>query len=161
MKTGSIKRTVIKCPIVGAAGVGKTSIKHLLLNKELPEKRVSTGMLENPAVAVSKSRDISISMATMKEDGSWYVVHNDQDLINMIAEIIKAEAYDKKPHEKSEAINYARNEIPQDKSPATGSALESREVNSAESFESEVTEESQDDPIYDDCISAIMKAEGM
>ena len=55
MKTGSIERTVIKCLIVGAAKVGKTSIKHRLLNKKPPEKHVSTDLAEKPTVAVSVS----------------------------------------------------------------------------------------------------------
>ena len=55
MKTGSIERTVIKCLIVGAAKVGKTSIKHCLLNKKPPEKHVSTELAEKPTVAVSVS----------------------------------------------------------------------------------------------------------
>ena len=88
MKKGCIKRKVIKCLIVGAAGVGKTSIKHLLLNKELPEKRVSTGVTENP------TRAVSIARANMKEDGSWYVMDNDEELTKMIAILIKARSHE-------------------------------------------------------------------
>ena len=148
MKTGRVKRKVIKCLIVGAAGVGKTSIKHLLLNKELPKKRVSTGVLENPDVAVSISRDVSISRGIMKGD-SWYMVRNEKDLMNIIAEIMKARA-------KSEATDIVPNEKPQEKTLAT---CESGIVNSVEPMG---TEESQVDSVdHKDFLSAIMKAEGM
>ena len=161
MKTGSVKRTIIKCLIVGAAGVGKTSIKHLLLNKDLPKKHVSTGMAENPAVAIS--RDVSISRAFMKTDNdSWNVIHNDKDLIKIIAEIIKAQAYNKKPQEKPVAIDIAApNEKPQEKSQANSTTSESRIMNSAEMVKLEGTTESQDDSIVNDFISEIMAAEGM
>ena len=141
MKTGRVKRKVIKCLIVGAAGVGKTSIKHLLLNKELPKKRVSTGVLENPDVAVSISRDVSISRGIMNGD-SWYMVRNEEDLMNIIAEIMKARA-------KSEATD-----IEKSKPPAT--------CESGSIVEPMGTEESQVDPVdHKDFLSAIMKAEGM
>ena len=139
MKTGHVKRTVIKCLIVGAAGVGKTSIKHRLLKEKLPEKRVSTGVLENPDVAVSISRDVSISRAIMNDD-SWHVVRNEKDLMNIIAEIMKAQA-------KSEAT-------PKEKPPSTSTA--------SESVEPMGTEERQEDSVVlNDFIRAIIEAKGM
>ena len=89
MQDGYIERKVVKCLIVGAAGVGKTSIKHLILNMDLPKQRESTGVAEKPAVAVSLSRAVGISRATLKDDGSWHVVHSDEELITMIGELIK------------------------------------------------------------------------
>ena len=53
MSNGYVDRKIITCLIIGAAGVGKTTIKHLLLGKEPPVKRVSTGVLENHVRAVS------------------------------------------------------------------------------------------------------------
>ena len=143
MKTGLVKRTVVKCLIVGAAGVGKTSIKRLLLEEKLPEKRVSTGVLENPDVAVSISRDVSISRGIMNGD-SWHVVRNEKDLMNIIAEIMKAQA-------KSEATP---KEKPQEKPPSTSTA--------SESVEPMGTEERQEDSVVlNDFIRAIIEAKGM
>ena len=90
MQCGYVERKVIKCLIVGAAGVGKTSIKHLILNKELPKQRESTGVMENPVLAVSLSRSVAIACANLKEDNSWHVIHNDEELIKMIAVHINA-----------------------------------------------------------------------
>ena len=94
MQYGYIERKVVKCLIVGTAGVGKTSIKHRILNMELPKQRESTGVAEKPAVAVSLSRPVvsrpvGIARAKLKEDGSWHVVHSDEELITMIGELIK------------------------------------------------------------------------
>ena len=84
MKNGYVDRKIIKCLIIGAAGVGKTTIKHLLLGKEPPEKRISTGVLENPV------RAVSISKAGV-HNGSWCTVESDEELMKMIAEAIKSE----------------------------------------------------------------------
>ena len=84
MKNGYVDRKIIKCLIIGAAGVGKTTIKHLLLGKEPPEKRVSTGVMENPV------RAVSISKAGY-HNGSWCKVESDEELMIMIAEAIKSE----------------------------------------------------------------------
>ena len=82
MKTGSVDRKIIKCLIIGAAGVGKTAIKHLLLNKDPPKQRVSTGVMENPI------RAVSISLAG-KDGDNWIVVNNEVELMTMIADHIK------------------------------------------------------------------------
>ena len=84
MRNGYVDREIIKCLIIGAAGVGKTTIKHLLLGKEPPKKRVSTGVLENPV------RAVSISMAGECSSGSWCKVESDEELMKMIAEAIKS-----------------------------------------------------------------------
>ena len=149
MKNGCIERKVIKCLIVGAAGVGKTSIKHLILNKKLPEKRVSTGVAENPTVAVSfsrdsKSRDVCISRANMKVDGSWNVVDNDEELLKMIAELIKSGV------------------------PKSYTSLNSQETyqNSATTSQPRIDDNLvatgiQEDSIHNQFISAIVEAKGM
>ena len=95
MQYGYIERKVVKCLIVGAAGVGKTSIKCRILNMEPPKPRDSTGVADKPAVAVSLSqpvgsRPVGISRANLKEDGSWQVVHSDEELITMIGELINS-----------------------------------------------------------------------
>ena len=165
MKNGYIERRVIKCLIVGAAGVGKTSIKHLILNKELPKKRESTGVLENPAVAVSLSRDLSISRANMKEDGSWNVVQNDEELIKMIAELIKAgvpkSTTSVKSHEKSEISATTRQPVVDHNLVDRVGQVQNRLVSSIEMLKPGVTAESQEDSIHNQFISAIVEAKGM
>ena len=161
MKTGRVKRTVIKCLIVGAAGVGKTSIKHLLLKEKLPMTYVSTAILESTARAVSISRAII-------NDDSWHVVRNEEDLMNIIAEIMKAQAKSEATDDvskiklqiKTEATDIVPNEKPQEKTLATGVASESRSI--VNSVEPMGTEESQEDSIdHNNFLNAIMKAEGM
>ena len=90
MRNGYVDREIIKCLIIGAAGVGKTTLKHLLLGNEPPEKRVSTGVLENPV------RAVSISMAGESSSGSWCKVESDEELMKMIAEAIKSGKVPKK-----------------------------------------------------------------
>ena len=82
MRNGYVNHKVIKCLIIGAAGVGKTTIKNLLLNKEPPKKRISTGVMGNPVRAVSVSR------IAMTKD-SWFVVDDDKKLMKIIADVIK------------------------------------------------------------------------
>ena len=82
MRTGYVDCRIIKTLIIGAAGVGKTTIKHLLLNRELPMRRESTGIMNHPVRAVSVSR-IGV------EQSSWFAVDNDDELMNMIADVVK------------------------------------------------------------------------
>ena len=165
MKNGCVERRVIKCLIIGAAGVGKTSIKHLLLNKPLPKKRESTGVIENPAVAVSISRrNISNSWAIMKPDDSWYVVDNDEELTKMIAKLIKT-GVSKLPVTSQETSKSAGttpelvveeglfNSVVQDQ--------DKRKMNSAEKHVPKDAAESQKDSIHNKVISAIVEAKGM
>ena len=164
MKNGCVERKVIKCLIIGAAGVGKTSIKHLLLNKPLPKKRESTGVIENPAVAVSISRDVSISRAIMKPDDSWDMVDNDEKLTKMIAELIKTGVatlpVTSQDMSKSAGTTPKLvveeglfNSVVQDQ--------DERKVNSAEKHVPKGAAESQKDSIHNKVISAIVEAKGM
>ena len=84
MEGGSVERNVIKCLIIGPAGVGKTAIKHLLINKEPPKKRESTGVMENPI------RAVSISWA-MGSDCDWTVMNDDEEFMMRIADHLKAD----------------------------------------------------------------------
>ncbi|KAL5506553.1 hypothetical protein EMCRGX_G008217 [Ephydatia muelleri] len=76
MSKGYVETSVTKCLILGAAGVGKTHLKHLLLKKDPPEQRVSTGLADNPVRAISFSlagvkrrmTDGGVSMATSLEE---------------------------------------------------------------------------------------------
>ena len=65
MTKGYVETSVTKCLILGAAGVGKTHLKHLLLKKDPPEQRVSTGLADNPV------RAISFSLAGVGMTGLW------------------------------------------------------------------------------------------
>ena len=82
MKSGYLEHKIIKCLIIGAAGVGKTAIKHLLLDEEPPKDRKSTGVLD-------PIRTVSITKA-YDQNGSLFDVKNDNDDMNMIADIIKS-----------------------------------------------------------------------
>ena len=82
MKNGYVERNFIKCLIIGAAGVGKTAIKHRLLNKDPPEVRKSTPLMENPVRAITFSRAVEIGD---KKDDMWSIINNDKDLMEIIA----------------------------------------------------------------------------
>ena len=74
-----------KCLILGAAGVGKTHLKHILLKKDPPDKRVSTGLAENPVRAIS----FTLAGVSEQEDDDWLVVEDDEALLRMIGATIK------------------------------------------------------------------------
>ena len=84
MTKGYVETSVTKCLVLGAAGVGKTHLKHLLLKKDPPEQRVSTGMADNPVRAIS----FSLAGVGGQED-DWIVVENDQALMSYIGGAIK------------------------------------------------------------------------
>ena len=86
MTKGYVETSVTKCLILGAAGVGKTHLKHLLLKKDPPEQRASTGLADNPV------RAISISMASVgsQDEDDWFVIANDQALLSIIGCTIKS-----------------------------------------------------------------------
>eukprot|EP00731_Ephydatia_muelleri_P004176 Em0002g352a len=64
MSKGYVETSVIKCLILGAAGVGKTHLKHLLLKKEP-------------------------SRATCQEEDDWFVVEDDQALLRVVGGTIR------------------------------------------------------------------------
>ena len=80
MTKGYVKVSVIKCLILGAAGVGKTHLKHLLLQKDPPELRVSTGLADNPVRAIS----FSFAGVGRQEEDDWFVVEDDQALMSIL-----------------------------------------------------------------------------
>ena len=84
MEGGYVEYDVIKCITIGPEGVGKTAIKHLLINKEPPKKRESTGVMENPIRAVSLSR-------AMGSDCDWSVMNDDEEFMMRIADHLKAD----------------------------------------------------------------------
>ena len=88
---GYVETSVIKCLIIGAAGVGKTHLKHLLFGTDPPKKRVSTGLADNPVRAMSFSR-VGINI----NEDDWVMVQSDEDLMHIIGKMIKDDAVDMK-----------------------------------------------------------------
>ena len=85
MTKGYVETSVTKCLILGAAGVGKTHLKHLLLNKDHPEQCVSTGLADNPVRAIS----LTLAGVGGQEEDDWFVVEDDQALMSVIGGTIK------------------------------------------------------------------------
>ncbi|KAL5506803.1 hypothetical protein EMCRGX_G008543 [Ephydatia muelleri] len=83
MSKGYVETSVTKCLILGAAGVGKTHLKHLLLKKDPPGQRVSTGLADNPVRAIS-----SLAGVGGQED-DWFVVEDDQALLRVVGGTIR------------------------------------------------------------------------
>ena len=84
MTKGYVETSVTKCLIVGAAGVGKTHLKHLLLQKDPPEQRVSTGLADNPVRAIS----FTLAGVGGQEEDDWFVVEDDQTLMSFVGQMI-------------------------------------------------------------------------
>ena len=85
MTKGYVETSVTKCLILGAAGVGKTHLKHLLLKKDHPKQRVSTGLADNPIRAIS----FTLAGVGGQEEDDWFVVEDDQALMSVIGGTIK------------------------------------------------------------------------
>ena len=85
MSKGYVETSVTKCLILGAAGVGKTHLKHLLLKKDPPEQRVSTGVADNPVRAIS----FSLAGVGGQAEDDWFVVEDDQALLRVVGGTIR------------------------------------------------------------------------
>ena len=85
MTKGYVETSVTKCLILGAASVGKTHLKHLLIKKDHPKQRVSTGLADNPVRAIS----FTLAGVGEQEEDDWFVVEDDQALISVIGGTIK------------------------------------------------------------------------
>eukprot|EP00731_Ephydatia_muelleri_P012571 Em0006g1465a len=85
MTKGYVETSVTKCLILGAAGVGKTHLKHLLLKKDPPQQRVSTGLADNPVRAIS----FSLAGVSVQEEDDWFVVEDDQALLKVVGGTIR------------------------------------------------------------------------
>ena len=69
MKEGSVNISIIKCLVLGIAGVGKTHLKWLLLSENTDKHagRVSTGIADNPVHAfVGSVKSILAGVGTRK-----------------------------------------------------------------------------------------------
>ena len=87
MSKGYVETSVTKCLILGAAGVGKTHLKHLLLKKDPPGQRVSTGVADNPVRAISFSLAGVVQVG--REEHDWFVVEDDQALLRVVGGTIR------------------------------------------------------------------------
>eukprot|EP00731_Ephydatia_muelleri_P012659 Em0006g1553a len=85
MSKGYVETSVTKCLILGAAGVGKTHLKHLLLKKDPPQQRVSTGLADNPVRAIS----FSLAGVSVQQEDDWFVVEDDQSLLKVVGGTIR------------------------------------------------------------------------
>ena len=87
MSKGYVETSVTKCLILGAAGVGKTHFKHLLLKNFPPEQRVSTGLADNPVRAIS----LPLAGVGGQEEDDWFVIKDKDDraLMSCIGGAIK------------------------------------------------------------------------
>ena len=86
MKQGSVKMSIIKCLVLGIAGVGKTHLKRLLLSEGIDgtTARVSTGLADNPVQAFVGSIN-SILAGVDEEDNRKWEVMDEAKLIQILA----------------------------------------------------------------------------
>ena len=76
MKQGSVKMSIIKCLVLGIAGVGKTHLKRLLLSEgtDCTTARVSTGLADNPVQAFVGSISSILPGVDEEDNGNWEVM---------------------------------------------------------------------------------------
>ena len=76
MRQGSVKMSIIKCLVLGIAGVGKTHLKRLLLseNTDGTVDRVSTGLADNPIQAFVGSISSILAGVCEEDAGKWEVI---------------------------------------------------------------------------------------
>ena len=76
MKQGSVKMSIIKCLVLGIAGVGKTHLKRLLLSEgtDGTTARVSTGLADNPVQAFVGSINSILAGVDEEDSGNWEVM---------------------------------------------------------------------------------------
>ena len=82
LKDGYVSAKVMKILIIGAAGVGKTHLFHLLLNKSPPEVRHSTPVMEKPVQVIQ----------TALKDNSLLENVTDQELYELLAYTVNTAA---------------------------------------------------------------------
>ena len=95
MKFGSVKLSIIKCLVLGIAGVGKTCLKRLLLqipqNIDGPRGRVSTGLADNPIQALVGSVSSILASVVEGDTGKWEVL-DEAKLMKVIASAYQVNA---------------------------------------------------------------------
>ena len=92
MKQGSVKISIIKCLVLGIAGVGKTHLKRLLLpeNTDKHTGRISTGLADNPVQAFVGSVESCLVDVDDKDTDIWEVI-DDAKLVKILASAYQVE----------------------------------------------------------------------
>ena len=78
LKDGFVSAKVMKILIIGAAGVGKTHLFNLLLNKSPPDVRISTPVIEKPVQVIQTSLKNNFLLENV----------TDQDLYELLAHTV-------------------------------------------------------------------------
>ena len=73
LKQGEVKMSIIKCLVLGIAGVGKTEFKWLLLDQRRAG-RVSTGLADNPVQAFVGSVSSMLAGVDEEDPSKWEVI---------------------------------------------------------------------------------------
>ena len=86
IKQGSVQMSIIKCLVLGIAGVGKTHLKRLLLSENTDglTGRVSTGLADNPVQAIVGSVKSILAGVDENDTGRWEVM-DDTKLMEVLA----------------------------------------------------------------------------
>eukprot|EP00731_Ephydatia_muelleri_P014579 Em0008g299a len=88
-------KSIIKCLVLGIAGVGKTCLKRLLLqlpqNIDGPIGRVSTGLADNPIQALVGSVNSILASVVEGDTGKWEVL-DETKLMKVIANAYQVNA---------------------------------------------------------------------
>ena len=84
MKDGSVEVIILVCILLGQAGVGKTSLKYLLLDQRPPDLRSSTICAETPVRI--EFRPVSEAMY-QSLGGNWKEV-KDKGALDIVARMI-------------------------------------------------------------------------
>ena len=98
MKQGSVEMSIIKCLVLGIAGVGKTHLKRLLLPENTKQNdcdRVSTGLADNPVQAFVGSLESTLA-GVDKDSGIWEVL-DEAKLIRLLANAYKIKEHSPLP----------------------------------------------------------------
>ena len=103
MKQGSVNISIIKCLVLGIAGVGKTHLKRLLLSLDTDKHadRVSTGIADNPVHAFVGSVKSFLVGVDEKDTGTWEVLDESKLLQVLI------NAYQNEPSPDSAPVSIA------------------------------------------------------
>ncbi|KAL5506754.1 hypothetical protein EMCRGX_G008491 [Ephydatia muelleri] len=85
MSKGYVETSVTKCLIIGAAGVGKTHLKHLLLKKDPPQQQVLEeddwfGVEDDQALLKVVSGTIGVGHVSMNPDVTIFVLNLSEEL---------------------------------------------------------------------------------
>ena len=93
LKDGSVSAYLIKIVIVGAAGVGKTHLLHLLFNEEPPKVRRSTPLMERPVQTILTALKDSTAFKKITDEELYELLgHSVNDSIKQKADSVQQSA---------------------------------------------------------------------